>query len=443
MDQPPYPQTPAAGWGSTVNPSTMLFAGSGAAVIIGMIWPYFRMIYGYLISFILVTVELRSDEYIPTRMVQSFIAGQCYLPNVGPKVVFFSNKFVQTTQRSQAVGYVSIPSTLIAFYHKRPLLFKTSGDKSGDKSTSSYTVTFIRGTFNAMVLVKEINKYFNSKDVEEKGGRYRYLTFTGGIGQGAEPGNNKLAKPSSDMDNYGMSPITHDKSVIGEVKEKVEMLTRLALADNVQAAIRDATKWKSAEKWYKERNISWRRGLLLYGKPGCGKSSVVKALAQKLDMPVVAFDLSSMSNSDFTRMWRDLSSFAPCVALFEDFDNVFDGRKNLHTTTTSVGLTFDTFLNALSGVGTVHGILTVITTNDLSKIDPALGQPNAQGDISRPGRIDAILELGIPTREGRRLIVERILGTGFEQLITETEGSSGAQVEEKCIKLALERFWNS
>lgn len=78
------------------------------------------------------------------------------------------------------------------------------------------------------------------------------------------------------------------------------------------------------------------------------------------------------------------------IALIEDIDGVFHGRQNVLRGESGQGsrLTFDCVLNCLSGVQTADGVFTVITTNHLELVDPALGRPMASGDASRPGRLD-------------------------------------------------------
>jgi hypothetical protein len=103
----------------------------------------------------------------------------------------------------------------------------------------------------------------------------------------------------------------------------------------------------------------------------------------------------------------------PCIALIEDIDNVFHGRENISRKHGMMSflmaskkkdgeadqpppspLTFDCLLNCLDGVDRCDGVFTIVTTNSIDKIDPALGQPRKLPDgtvefiSSRPGRID-------------------------------------------------------
>ena len=124
----------------------------------------------------------------------------------------------------------------------------------------------------------------------------------------------------------------------------------------------------------------------------------------------------------------------PCVALFEDIDAVFEGREN------KVGghLTFDCLLNCIDGIERTDGVLLVITTNHLDRLDPALGVPSAQVS-TRPGRIDRVLELHGLDDAGRLHLCKRILPEWpetWEETIRLGTDETGAQFQERCFQLA-------
>jgi SpoVK/Ycf46/Vps4 family AAA+-type ATPase len=158
-----------------------------------------------------------------------------------------------------------------------------------------------------------------------------------------------------------------------------------------------------------------------------------------------------MSNKTFLTSWtEEMSIEAPCIALFEDNDTIFEGRKNV--TGMENGLTFDCFLNALGGVDIPDGVLVVITTNRPEVLDPAIASvPSRQPvgsylarNVSRPGRIEDVVELGPPDTEGRYKIAHRILA-GYQEVIDRVVASgsndSGAQFLDRCRKIALDAYW--
>jgi SpoVK/Ycf46/Vps4 family AAA+-type ATPase len=166
----------------------------------------------------------------------------------------------------------------------------------------------------------------------------------------------------------------------------------LFLPPEAHEMLDEIRKWKNAKDWYQQRNIPWQRGWLLYGPPGTGKSSLVRAIGQDLDMPIMAFDLATMSNDDFLKSWDETLSRTPCIALIEDIDGVFNGREHVAKSTVNQQVSFDCLLNCISGVKRADGVFLIITTNNPEKLDLALAGPDG-GMPSRPGRIDRVLAL--------------------------------------------------
>jgi SpoVK/Ycf46/Vps4 family AAA+-type ATPase len=132
----------------------------------------------------------------------------------------------------------------------------------------------------------------------------------------------------------------------------------------------------------------------------------------------------------------------PCVALIEDIDTVFDGRKNI----AGGHLTFDCLLNCLDGIERAGGVLLVVTTNCLDHLDSALGTPTANHVSSRPGRLDRMLEMNELDDAGRRKLCERILAEWPEtwpEIIDAGRDETGAQFQGRCTQKALQLYWSN
>jgi mitochondrial chaperone BCS1 len=137
---------------------------------------------------------------------------------------------------------------------------------------------------------------------------------------------------------------------------------------------------------YESLGIPWRRGYLLFGPPGTGKTSLVTALASELRLNVCALSLASSHLTD-ERIHSLMSSVPPRSALLiEDVDAFFREREQASA---GMKLSFSGFLNALDGVATHEGSVLFMTTNRPERLDPA---------IVRAGRIDYRLELGLADR---------------------------------------------
>lgn len=156
--------------------------------------------------------------------------------------------------------------------------------------------------------------------------------------------------------------------------------------------VSDIKEFISNPKWYMDRGIPYRRGYLLYGPPGCGKSSYINALAGELDYSICVLNLSERGLSD-DRL-NHLLTMAPeqSIILLEDIDAAFVSRdltsKNPVAYQGMSRLTLSGLLNALDGVASAEARIIFMTTNYVERLDPAL---------IRPGRVDAKEKIGYAT----------------------------------------------
>ncbi|KAH9496147.1 mitochondrial chaperone [Bulinus truncatus] len=161
-------------------------------------------------------------------------------------------------------------------------------------------------------------------------------------------------------------------------------LNSVILDKGVSERILDDIKgFISNSKWYIERGIPYRRGYLLYGPPGCGKSSYIMALAGAIDYSICVMNLSDKGMSD-DRLTHLLTN-APeqSIILLEDIDAAFvsrDAAKETSVAYQGMGrLTLSGLLNALDGVASAEARILFMTTNYIERLDIAL---------IRPGRVD-------------------------------------------------------
>lgn len=161
-------------------------------------------------------------------------------------------------------------------------------------------------------------------------------------------------------------------------------LTSVVLDDGVSDRIlADCQGFIKNPQWYSERGIPYRRGYLLYGPPGCGKSSFITALAGEIEFGICLLNLSDRGLTD-DRL-NHLLSVAPqqSIILLEDIDAAFASREDTAQLKSAYeGLnrvTFSGLLNCLDGVASTEARIVFMTTNYLERLDPAL---------IRPGRVD-------------------------------------------------------
>jgi hypothetical protein len=276
--------------------------------------------------------------------------------------------------------------------------------------------------------------------------------------------------------------LAHDPSQLGRsmVVDGQPATEKLYFPPHVNELIDEIRAWHGLKDWYLERAIPWKRGWCLYGPPGTGKTALVRAIAEDLDMPLFVYNLGTLLDSELEAAWMEMQAHVPCVALIEDFDTVFHGRENVYgkptlsdqiasvkkeaqndanaAATLNMGkLSFGCLLNCLDGVEKGGGIFTILTTNHIDQLDPAIGQPrrNPDGTVefisTRPGRIDKAIELGYMDNASKRKLARRIFfdnDEGYFEMLRYIEQEphkkeTPAQFQERCAQLALSMLWNS
>ncbi|KAF9410530.1 hypothetical protein BGZ94_001621 [Podila epigama] len=148
----------------------------------------------------------------------------------------------------------------------------------------------------------------------------------------------------------------------------------------------DAKEFFASESWYSERGLPFRRGLLLYGSPGTGKTSFIHALAGELGLNIYVINLSSKTISDDTLSELVSDTPARCLLLIEDVDAAFVQRESKDAAS---GITFSGLLNSVDGVSAQEGRMLCMTTNHIDRLDEAL---------IRPGRVDVRAKFGKATQ---------------------------------------------
>ncbi|KAK6362975.1 hypothetical protein TWF730_000423 [Orbilia blumenaviensis] len=149
-------------------------------------------------------------------------------------------------------------------------------------------------------------------------------------------------------------------------------------------------------RWYANRGIPYRRGYLLHGPPGTGKTSLSFALGGLFGLPIYCLSLvdTGMTEDRLLACFGGLPN--RCIVLLEDIDTVDISRRRDSSGEKRGGeeqktqMTLSGLLNAIDGVASHEGRILIMTTNHPEILDPAL---------VRKGRVDLEVPFGLATKE--------------------------------------------
>jgi transitional endoplasmic reticulum ATPase len=211
--------------------------------------------------------------------------------------------------------------------------------------------------------------------------------------------------------------------------------------EEVKAALKEAVEWplKNPES-FSRIGIRPPRGILLYGPPGCGKTYIVKALANEAGVNLVAVkgpEILTMWVGESERKLRDVfrraKQVAPSVILFDEIDSLAP-KRGIEMGTRVTEQVVSQLLTEMSGIEDMEGVVVIATTNRPDIIDTAL---------LRPGRFDKLVYVPAPDEKTRLEIFKvhtremPLKGVNLEKLAKETDGYSGADIEALAREAAM------
>jgi hypothetical protein len=279
-------------------------------------------------------------------------------------------------------------------------------------------------------------------DIVWEGTPYGLITMNWETGSGCgECGRWLIAPSEEDAHRFFTAVCRWNSEIRGEVLvfsggywDKSEALYRaiqgatfenLILPGTLKAELKnDLSHFFGAQAAYERYGIPWKRGILLVGPPGNGKTHTIKALIQWLDRPclyVKSLVARHATDHDTIKAVFDRArQAAPCLLILEDLDSLINDRNRSF------------FLNELDGFAANTGIVLIATTNHPDRLDPAI--------VDRPSRFDRKYHFPLPAPEERRHYIAlwnrtvepelRLSDAGLEQAVEATDGFTFAYLKE-------------
>ena len=224
----------------------------------------------------------------------------------------------------------------------------------------------------------------------------------------------------------------------GKVYEETERKTKVTFKDvagleEEKAEMIEIVDFLKKPEKYTKMGAKIPKGVLLYGKPGTGKTLIAKAIAGEANVPFI-----SMSGSEFIEMFAGLGAsrvrklferarkLAPCIVFIDEIDAIGSRRASNSGAETENNQTLNQLLVEMDGFSSEETIIVLAATNRPEMLDKAL---------LRPGRFDRQITIPAPDLKGR-LEILKIHGAdkkladdvNLESIAEDTAGFTGAEL---------------
>ncbi len=190
---------------------------------------------------------------------------------------------------------------------------------------------------------------------------------------------------------------------------------------------------------FKKVGIEPPKGLLLYGPPGTGKTLLAKAAAHSTNatfIEVVGSELVQKFIGEGAKLVKDIftlaRSKAPSIVFIDEIDALAATRMDTGTSgEREVNRTFMQLLAEVDGFEPLDNVKIIGATNRVDILDPA---------IIRPGRLDRLIQVGLPDEQGRLEILRvhsskmSLKDVDISKVVPHMENFSGAEIRAVCME---------
>ena len=207
----------------------------------------------------------------------------------------------------------------------------------------------------------------------------------------------------------------------------------IAGLDEEKAELVEIVDFLKSPKSYLDMGAKIPRGILLYGKPGTGKTLIAKAIAGEAGVPFI-----SMSGSEFIEMFAGLGAsrvrrlfdrakkLSPCIVFIDEIDAIGSRRATNSGAETENNQTLNQLLVEMDGFESNETVIVLAATNRPEMLDKAL---------LRPGRFDRQVTIPAPDLNGRESILKLhsknkkfATDVDFKDIAGDTAGFTGAEL---------------
>lgn len=190
-----------------------------------------------------------------------------------------------------------------------------------------------------------------------------------------------------DADTITLYEISGESDGWTSIKSFVERrgFDTLFFNGNIHDEIREhIDNWEKCADTFRERGLTHKTGILVYGKAGTGKSTLARALASELNYSLISIDTSTFDNINLIELTNAINNDNMKAIIFiDEIDAIFKSRDDGDTTDAQKARV-NKLLTFLDGVNSPNNCIFLATTNYYNKLDAA---------VKRKGRFDKVIEL--------------------------------------------------
>lgn len=211
--------------------------------------------------------------------------------------------------------------------------------------------------------------------------------------------------------------------------------------ETVKALLKETFEWPTKYgRLFAKCPLKLRKGILLYGPPGCGKTLIASAVAKECGLNFISVKGPELLNKYIgasEAAVRDLfdraAAASPCILFFDEFDSIAPRRG--HDNTGVTDRVVNQFLTQLDGVESYASVYVLAATSRPDLIDPAL---------LRPGRLDKCVFCGMPDELERERILRAVSrkleleNVSLRHVSEVTDGLTGADLQALLYNAQLE-----
>ena len=196
---------------------------------------------------------------------------------------------------------------------------------------------------------------------------------------------------------YTVSAINSDRHDITAMNFSSRHLDTLVFSNNENEIIKNhLDKFAKNVDFYKSKGITYKTGILLYGTPGTGKTSLARAIATMYHRNICQINMATIESIDLSSLSvmidQDKDKF---IVLFEDIDTLYLDRES-NKADKDYNAIINKLLQFLDSNTSPNDVIFIATTNHVDRLDEAL---------LRPGRFDLKLEVkGLDKKDVHKLV---------------------------------------